>query len=100
MHESAMTLMRNFAIKYKERVVGAKVLDVGSQDINGTFKGLFKDASEYIGIDLLPGKGVDIVLDKPYEYPFPDEHFDIIISGNFFEHCRDVCDDMIGVAIK
>ena len=88
MHESSMTIMRNFVNDNEGLVKGATVLEVGSQNINGTYRSLFRAASEYVGVDLIDGKDVDIVLDKPYEYPFEDDTFDLIISGNFFEHCR------------
>ena len=39
----------------------------------------------YIGVDLKPGKNVDIVS-KGHELNFPDESFDLIISTECFEH--------------
>jgi len=88
MHESSMTLMRNFAEANVDLIEGSKILEVGSQNINGTYRGLFRKAASYVGIDVLAGKDVDIILKDPYKYPFEDEHFDLIISGNTLEHCR------------
>lgn len=40
-----------------------KVLEVGSLDINGGIKQFFDSATEYIGIDMMAGNGVDKVLE-------------------------------------
>jgi SAM-dependent methyltransferase len=40
------------------------------------------------GIDLGPGKGVDLVLDDPYEFPFPGGSFDMFVSTSCFQHDR------------
>jgi SAM-dependent methyltransferase len=63
-----------------------RVLDVGSLDINGSLRDLCPDAVEYTGIDLEVGKGVDLVLDDPYCYPFPNGYFDLVLSTSCFEH--------------
>lgn len=62
-----------------------RVLDIGSQDVNGTNKPIFYKAKEYIGLDLDSGDNVDIVC-KAHEYDEPDESFDTIISTECFEH--------------
>lgn len=61
-----------------------RVLDVGSLDINGNNRFLFEDCS-HIGIDIGPGKNVDIVS-VAHEFAAPDESFDVIISTECFEH--------------
>lgn len=64
-----------------------KVLDVGSLDVNGTYKPLVTNKGwEYIGLDLIPGKNVDVVADDPFHYPFYDNKFDIVLSGSTMEH--------------
>ncbi len=67
-----------------------KVLDVGSMDVNkvGCHRDLFTDADDYTGVDLEPGKNVDIVLEAPYTYPFPDDTFDAVLCSNVMEHCK------------
>jgi len=62
-----------------------RVLDIGSQNVNGTNKPMFYKAKEYIGLDLDSGDNVDIVC-KAHEYNEPDESFDTIISTECFEH--------------
>lgn len=61
-----------------------KVLDIGSLDINGNNRYLFKNCS-YTGIDIGAGNNVDIVS-KGHEYSAPDLEYDVIISTECFEH--------------
>lgn len=62
----------------------AKVVDVGSQDVNGSLREVCP--FEYIGLDFEQAKGVDIVLTDPYSFPLEDESTDIIITSSTFEH--------------
>lgn len=65
------------------------VLDVGSADVNGSYREVFaKSPFRYIGADTTPGPGVDVVLSDPYELPVRDASVDIVISGQAFEHCE------------
>lgn len=63
---------------------GVKVLDCGSLDINGANNYLF-DKAVYTGIDVGPGKNVDIVC-KTHEFDAPDGSFDVVVSTECFEH--------------
>ncbi len=83
MHDQTRRLMESFSKTISEK---ATVLDVGSCDVNGTFKEYFPN-NPYIGIDIVEGPNVDIVV-PPYDYPFPDNHFDVVISGSCLEHVR------------
>jgi len=60
-----------------------KVLDVGSLDVNGTFKDFFKGC-DYTGVDIVAGKNVDVVS-KGHEYKSKTK-FDVVCSGECFEH--------------
>ena len=81
MHEQSLRLMTQFA---RTVPAGAKVLDVGSRDVNGTFRDLFPN-HDYLGIDIEPGPNVDIVV-EPFNYPFEANTFDVIVSGSCLEH--------------
>jgi hypothetical protein len=59
-----------------------EVLDVGSMDVNGSYRDLF---TNYTGCDISEGKNVDIIC-KPYSLPFWDNSFDVVISGQTLEH--------------
>ena len=65
-----------------------KILDVGSRVLNGKRIGCYKDVFSgwsYLGVDIIDGINVDIVV-PDCKFPFEDETFDIVISGQTFEH--------------
>jgi len=83
-HPAQQKFCEHVKNKFPKSFNGIKVLDVGSLDINGSNKPLF-DNCEYIGLDIAPGKNVDIVC-IAHEYLAPEEAFDTIISTECFEH--------------
>ena len=83
MHDYSMRLMKAFASTVAESTT---ILDVGSRDVNGTFRHLFP-GRPYVGIDIEAGDGVDVVV-EPYSYPFEDNRFEVIVSGSTLEHVR------------
>ena len=76
-----MNNMKYFVDKYLNGT--ESVLDVGSMDVNGSYRGMFK---YYQGLDIAPGKNVDIHAKEPYSWPIDDDTFDAVISGQAFEH--------------
>jgi SAM-dependent methyltransferase len=69
----------------------ARVLDVGSFDVNGNFRALItRHGWEYTGLDICAGRNVDIVTDDPYRFPFESGIFDIVITGSTMEHVQAV----------
>lgn len=62
----------------------SRVLEVGSLDINGSIRQFFTDC-DYVGVDLGPGKGVDLIA-KGQDLDFPDESIDTVVSCECFEH--------------
>ena len=70
---------------------GCDILEVGSANINGTPRSIFQGlARSYIGVDLVPGDGVDQVLDAVQLLSvFQPEQFDLVISAEMLEHCED-----------
>lgn len=62
----------------------AKVLEVGSLDINGTIR-IFFDHCDYVGCDIGPGMHVDIVCPGE-DLNFADGEFDTVASCECFEH--------------
>jgi hypothetical protein len=59
------------------------VLEVGARNINGSVRTLF-DAARYVGIDVMPGPGVDVVASGA-EY-VPDASPDVIVCCEVLEH--------------
>jgi SAM-dependent methyltransferase len=64
------------------------VLDVGSYDVNGSYRQHFDpDRFDYVGLDMVPGPNVDIVPAAPYAWTeIADDAYDIVISGQALEH--------------
>lgn len=90
MHKSSFKKMERFI---SERIngnykPGSRVLDFGSQCVNGNYKSLFDPSIwEYVGVDQCPGNNVDLVLQDPYSWDeIVDESFDLLISGQALEH--------------
>lgn len=72
--------------QFPEKLKGADVLDVGSANLNGTYKPFFSQAgcSMYTGIDVLPFNNVDVV--SPVHLYEPGKQFDIVFSASQLEH--------------
>lgn len=63
---------------------GLKVLEIGSYSVNGSVRPMFA-GSDYTGVDLTPGEGVDLVASGDSDL-FPDGTFDLTLSCECFEH--------------
>jgi hypothetical protein len=70
--------------KFPEKFHNVSVLDIGSLDINGSNRFLFTGEYSYIGVDLGPGRNVDVIC-RGHEFK-SDEIFDVVISTECFEH--------------
>lgn len=90
MHASSMRAMARFVADHLSDRRGApmRVLDVGSMDVNGSYRTLFDDpAWSYTGLDAEEGAGVDVVLPSPYGWQaLPTDTYDVVVSGQAFEH--------------
>lgn len=61
-----------------------RVLEMGSRNVNGSVRPLFAGAA-YVGLDLLPGPGVDVVADAA-TWPGDGKLFDCVVSTEVLEH--------------
>jgi len=90
MHQSSFDKMEKFRARYLEgrNSEPLVILDLGSQDINGSYRPLFAVPPwKYVGIDLAAGPNVDIVLNDPYDWrEVAPESADVIVAGQTFEH--------------
>ncbi len=89
MHESSKIRMEYFVKTYLSNVKHKmKVIDIGSRDVNGSHRYLFdSDKFEYVGLDLVPGKNVDIIPKKVYAWTeIQDNSYDVVITNQTFEH--------------
>lgn len=89
MHPTAMNNCNIFFEAYSQSFKNqssVKIVEIGSQDVNGSLRSVSPPDFEYVGVDFVEGKGVDIVLDSPYSLPFESESVDIVLSSSCFEH--------------
>ncbi len=90
MHSSSFDKMAEFRRRYLTGREGEAltILDLGSQDINGSYRQLFSAPSWcYLGVDMAAGANVDVVLADPYDWrELAPESADVIVSGQTFEH--------------
>jgi len=90
MHQSSYDKMSYFVDKYLKIKCNDEMIifDLGSQDINGSYRSLFSSpAWKYSGLDVSPGKNVDIVIPDAYSWKnIHSDIADVFISGQTFEH--------------
>ena len=86
MHPSALRNAKDFFEVYAKNIEGGTVLDIGSQDVNGSLRQVVPSRFKYVGVDFEKAKNVDVVLENPYVFPFADEAADILITSSCLEH--------------
>jgi SAM-dependent methyltransferase len=86
MHPTAMDNAAKFYQTYLPTGAGKVIVEIGSQDVNGSIRSVAPSDAKYIGVDFAAGKGVDIIIDDPYSLPFENESVDICTSSSVFEH--------------
>lgn len=86
MHPSSREAMTRFRETLPDK---GRVLDVGALDINGSYRYLF-NSWDYVGLDIVDGPNVDYTPREPYAWAsLKDGSFDVVISGQTFEHIED-----------
>jgi SAM-dependent methyltransferase len=65
-----------------------RVLEIGGRDRSGvSYRGLLGPVNEYVGLDILPGPGVDVVADAhEMSSVLGEERFDFACSYDVWEH--------------
>lgn len=89
MHKNSYSKMEWFKRTYLNVANNLKILDVGSldgQDYN--YSSIFDEKNwDYYGLDIQAGNNVDIVVTDIYNwFEIEDNSYDVVISGQFFEH--------------
>jgi SAM-dependent methyltransferase len=85
MHVTAEQNARRFFDTYVNNKNG-DFLEIGSYLSSFNIRSLAPNGSNYVGVDLGSGPGVDVVLTDPYMLPFEDNSFDFVVSSSCFEH--------------
>lgn len=83
-HVQQMKLIELMASGLPQYFKSQRVLEIGSLDINGSIRRHF-ESCDYIGIDVAPGKGVDVVC-QGQDFAEPDGSFDHVVSCEVMEH--------------
>lgn len=85
MHDSAYRIGELVMQTYCD-LPNARILEIGSMDVNGSLRDAAAPTTRYVGLDLEAGKGVDVVIQPGEELPFDDNSFDLIMASSAFEH--------------
>lgn len=76
-----------------------RVLEFGSRNVNGSVREIINDPIRYVGVDIAPGDGVDVVADAA-TVNVPGV-FDVVVCCEVFEHADDsTCAKMIASAYR
>jgi SAM-dependent methyltransferase len=79
--------MKRLIDTYLDPARPLSVLDIGSFDVNGSYRDLFEAPDwTYRGCDRVAGPNVDLVQEQDYRLPVPAGSIDLAISGQAFEH--------------
>jgi SAM-dependent methyltransferase len=89
MHKNSLDIMQKFLAPIPDEPFD--ILDLGSRVVEGqeelgSYKQFCKLNWTYTGADTEEGTNVDIVMENGYNFPFDDEKYGIIISGQTIEH--------------
>ena len=81
--------MHTEAFDFVRRVVQSlpplvRVAEFGSRVVNGSVREIFTDARHYVGVDPVPGPGVDSVMDAAIFFSPPD--YDAVVCCETLEH--------------
>ena len=88
MHETSyLEMSSNVGLYLKDLPPESIVVDVGSLDVNGSYKALIDPPFRYVGVDLSPGPNVDQVMVSEFDSGLPADHAAAVISGQCLEHC-------------
>lgn len=66
---------------------GMSVLDVGGRDVNGGARPIYEALGcNFTSMDMEADPSVDVVQVPGEPFPFPDGHFDLVVTSSCFEH--------------
>jgi len=83
MHIEALTFIQTAAYRFHRPQSRPRVLEIGSLDVNGGLRHLYPKA-HWVGLDFMPGPGVDIVADAAYWTI--DHEYDLVLCAEVLEH--------------
>lgn len=88
MHDTAYRYGQLFFDQYVASSSNKRVVEVGSQNVNGGLRDIFATPStSFVGIDFVAGPGVDVVIEDGYTLPCGDSTQDVVLCSSVLEHC-------------
>ena len=89
--------VRDYINAFKKERKFNRVLEVGSREVNGKIRDLFEE-TEYIGIDMIAGDGVDKVINgHDLESHFTEGEFDLVLCLETLEHDEEFWETVKGM---
>lgn len=101
MHPTALKHMQACVEEFMTEDRHYRVVDLGSRLARPgkSHRDLLGDRDySFIGIDIRPGRNVDIVMRRPYRIPLASNSVDIVMSGQVFEHVPFLFTTMLEIA--
>jgi len=83
-HAQQLQFVKSIANLLSPDFYSHKIIEIGSANVNGSIRPFFPN-SNYLGVDLSAGPGVDLICEGD-KVPEPDDSFDIAISCECLEH--------------
>ncbi|MGI8425596.1 MAG: class I SAM-dependent methyltransferase [Actinomycetota bacterium] len=83
MHPAVRDFVSEIARRFEPRPPYA-LLEIGSLHVNGGIRDLWPGAEPYIGLDISPGQGVDIVADA--RSWIKDRNYNVVVATEVLEH--------------
>jgi SAM-dependent methyltransferase len=84
MHDTALEIGRRFFETYGGAT--STIVELGACNVNGTLRDVTPSGACYIGLDIVPGPGVDVVIKPNFALPVVSDSVDIVVSSSTFEH--------------
>jgi SAM-dependent methyltransferase len=85
MHDTAHAHGRHFFALYWQPHF-REVVELGSQNVNGSLRDHAPAGASYLGLDAAPGEGVDRVTAPGAPLPLPDSCADVVVTSSALEH--------------
>lgn len=93
MHDNSQRMFERYAKSYF--APGMRVLEIGTTLDTSTYRRAVRDSSvTWETLELVRLAGVTHVPTDKYHYPLPDDHYDVVVSGNVAEHVPRIWDWM------
>lgn len=85
MHDTAFRI-GTLAMTHYSDVAKASILEIGAQSVNGSLRSSALPTTQYTGVDIEQGEGVDLVVEPGQPLPLDDDQFDLVMASSVFEH--------------